>query len=137
MYCDCKLRGRPRCVARMPIQTRYVGSNIALLLVGAVVCLGTGFMAVMTAGFGADPVHDFNAPRSSAALLLIPFYLITFRWCGVGSVGVWCTALVSLVSCLVVGMAAPTVLFTLLLALQGLICTGINSASMKRGSAQR
>jgi hypothetical protein len=99
----------------MPIKTRYVGSNIALLLVGAIVCLGTGFMAVMTAGFGADPVHDFKSAAILcdifAALLSIPFYLVTFRWCGVGSVGAWCTALVSLISCLVVGMAGPTVLF--------------------------
>jgi hypothetical protein len=125
----------------MLIRTRYVGSNIALLLVGAVVCLATGFMAVMTAGFGADPVHDFKSAAIRcgilAALLSVPFYLATFRWCGVGSVGVWCTALVSLVSCLVTGMAGPTVLFTLLLALQGLICTGINSASTRREFVQR
>jgi hypothetical protein len=125
----------------MLIQTRYVGSNIALLLVGAVVCLATGFMAVMTAGFGAGPVHDFKSAAILcdilAALFSVPFYLATFRWCGVGSVGVWCAALVSLVSCLVTGMAGPTVLFTLLLALQGLICTGINSASTKRELAHR
>ena len=120
----------------MPIQTLYVGSNIALLLVGAVVCLATGFMAVMTAGFGADPVHDFTSGAIYcdilAALLSVPFYLAMFRWCGVGSAGVWCTAMFSLLVCLVTGMAGPTVLFTLLLVLQGLICTGIKSASTKR-----
>src|SRR5271155_357598 len=117
----------------MLIRTRYVGSNIALLIIGAVVCLATGFMAVMTAGFGADPVHDFKSGailcEILAALLSGPFYLVMFRWCGVGSVGVWCTAMFSLSVCLVTGMAAPTVLFTLLLVLQGFICTGINSAS--------
>jgi hypothetical protein len=75
----------------MLIHTRYVGSNIALLLVGAVVCLFTGFMAVMTAGFGADPVHDFRSGAILcdilATLLSVPFYLAMFRWCGVGNVG--------------------------------------------------
>jgi hypothetical protein len=66
----------------MLIHTRYVGSNIALLLVGAVVCLFTGFMAVMTAGFGADPVHDFRSGAILcdilATLLSVPFYLAMF-----------------------------------------------------------
>jgi hypothetical protein len=125
----------------MLIQTRYVGSNIALLIIGAVVCLATGFMAVMTAGFGADPVHDFKSGAILcdilAALLSVPFYLVMFRWCGVGSVGVWCTAMFSLLVCLVTGMAGPTVLFTLLLVLQGFICTGVNSASTKRQLQQQ
>ena len=113
--------------------TRYVGVNIVLLIVGALVCLATGFMAVMTAGFGADSVHDFESAvvvcDLVAALISIPLYLIMFRWCGIGTTGMWCAATVSLVSCLVTGMAGPTVFFTLLLGLQGLICRGVYSSS--------
>jgi hypothetical protein len=119
----------------MLIQTRYIGANIVLLIAGAIICLIIGFMAVMTAGFGADPAHDF---RSTAivfdlltSLLSIPFYLAMFRWCGVGMVGVWGSAIASLASCLVTGMAGPTVLFTLLLGIQGAVCYAIYSRSRK------
>jgi hypothetical protein len=118
----------------MLIQTRYVGSNIALLVVGAIVCLFIVFMAVMTAAFAADPVHDFKSGAIFcdilAALASVPFFLVMFKWCGVGHIGVWCTAVFSLLVCLVTGMAGPTLLFTLLLVFQGLLCTGINSASL-------
>jgi hypothetical protein len=119
----------------MLIRTRYTATNAALLVVGTAVCLATGFMAQMTAGFGADPVHDFKSAAIVcdilAALMSVPFYLTMFRWCGVGLVGVWCMAMVSLATCLVTGMEGPTVFFTILLVLQGLICSGINSVSNK------
>jgi hypothetical protein len=109
----------------MLIRTRYIGSNIGLLIAGALVCLATGFMAVMTAGFGTDPVHDFRSAAVVCDLLVvilsIPFYLAMFRWCGIGMFGVWCAAFVSLGTCLVSGMAGFTVFFTLLLGVQGLI----------------
>ena len=123
----------------MLIRTRYVGVTIALLAFGALVCLATGFMAVMTAGFGADPVHDFKSAAVVcallAALLSIPFYLAMFRWCAIGTTGVWCAASVSLVSCLLTGMTGPTVFFTLLLGIQGLLCYGVYSVSTKSESA--
>jgi hypothetical protein len=98
-------------------------------------------MAVMTAGFGADPVHDLKSAAVVcallAALLSTPFYLAMFRWCGLGMIGVCCAALVSLSSCLATGMTGPTVLITLLLGLQALICYGIYSASTESDSGER
>lgn len=122
-------------------RTRYGRSSISLLIVGGVCCLITLFMAVMTAGFGADPVRDFKSAAITCDILLAilsaSFYLAMFKWCGVGSVAMWSTALLSLVCCLASGLAGPTMLFTILLALQALICTGINSASTDRISAKQ
>ncbi len=115
--------------------TRYVGSNIALLFVGTVVCAFILFMVVMTAGFGADPVHDFRSGAILcdllAALLSVPIFLAMFRWCGVGSVGIYRIAVFSALIFLVTGMAGPTGLFSILLFLQCLICWGITSTSEK------
>jgi hypothetical protein len=115
--------------------TRYVGSTIALLFVGTLVCAFILFMGVMTAGFGADPVHDFRSGAILcdllAALLSVPAFLAMFRWCGVGSIGVYCIAAFSTLIFLVTGMAGPTGLFTILLFLQSLICWGITSTSEK------
>ena len=120
----------------MLIHTRYVASSVALLLGGTLVCLATCLMAVMTAGFGADPVHDFRSGAIVcvifAALLATPFYLAMFRWCRIGCVGVWCMAALSLLLALVTGMAGPTMAFAILLGLQGLICSGIVSISENR-----
>ena len=94
----------------MLVHTRYVSSNVALLFVGAVLCAVIALEAIMTAGFGADPVHDFKSAAILfdilAAILSIPFFLTMFRWCGIGSVGIWCAAGISLLCCLITTMSA-------------------------------
>jgi len=124
----------------MLTHTRYIGSNIALLAVGVLVCLLTTFFAVMTGGFGADPVHDFRSGAIMcdllAADLSFPIYLTMFRWCGLGSVAMWCIATLSFVICLVTGMFGPTIAFAILLLLQAYICQRINAASEKKDLPQ-
>jgi hypothetical protein len=77
-------------------RTRYSALNIFLLFAGGLGCLIIAFISVMTAGFGADPVHDL--PSRALAFLLyfwllsIPAYLIMFFWSKVGSVAMWTIA---------------------------------------------
>jgi hypothetical protein len=121
----------------MLTHSRYISSNIILLLAGALVCLLATFFAVMTGGFGVDPVHNFRSGAIMCDLLAADLsfliYLTMFRWCGFGSVAMWCVATVSLVICLVTGMFGPTVAIAILLLLLAYICHHINSSSEKKG----
>jgi hypothetical protein len=77
-------------------RTRYSPFNIFLLAAGALGCLVITFMSVMTAGFGADPVHDFASGAIAFLLyfwlLSIPAYLIMIFWSKVGSIAMWTIA---------------------------------------------
>lgn len=70
--------------------TRYSKSNIILLLAGFCVCILVAFLASMTAGFAADPVHDFKTLATVLllylAVLTVPIYGMMFRWSSLGSI---------------------------------------------------
>jgi hypothetical protein len=97
-------RGRFRCFTMQMTHTRYSATKIILLVAGALIALFNTFLVVMTAGFGADPVHDFRSFAAAClldlALLSAPLYLIALRWSGVSCVGTWgvTCALITLVS---------------------------------------
>ena len=110
--------------------TKYCPANIALLLIGIVVALAGGWFAVMTAGFGADPVHDLRSGATVAvlyaSLLLLPACLITHRWPNLGANIAWGVAGL----CCLLIWASPVVVFFLILAgIEGLIATNIASRS--------
>jgi DMSO/TMAO reductase YedYZ heme-binding membrane subunit len=118
--------------------TRYSSVNIILLVAGALVCLFTNFLLIMTAGFGADPVHDY---RSFAIVCLLcvgllsaPSYLLTLRWSRIGSIAMWSVAL----SCSFIALAGGVILHFLglvvLLLVEGLICGAINSGSQDKAA---
>ena len=50
------------------IKTKYCPGNVALLLIGIVVALADGWLAAMTAAFGADPVHDLRSGTVTVVL---------------------------------------------------------------------
>lgn len=118
--------------------TRYTSTNIILLIAGALVCLFTVFLLIMTAGFGADPVHDFRSLAIVSflciGLLSIPAYLITMRWPKIGADAMWCVV----VSCAVILAVGGVILhflgLTVLLLVEALICSAIKSGSEKAGT---
>ena len=106
--------------------TRYTSTNILLLVAGGIACAVVVFLCVMTAGFGADPAHDF---RSGAiicflclALLSAPAYLTMFRWCGVGEITMWSVTGMSFAVLLVAGVLLHFLGFVVLL---GRVCAGV------------
>ena len=112
------------------VTTRYCTANSVLLLIGIVVALADGWLAVMTAGFGANPVHDLKSGAVMgvlvASLVLLPACLITARWPSLGANISW--SVVAL--CLLSVWASPVViLFLILAAIEGLIATSIVSRS--------
>ena len=119
--------------------TRYTSTNVILLIAGALVCLFTVFLLIMTAGFGADPVHDFRSfaivSLLCVGLLCVPAYLITLRWPKAGAVAMWivasCCALIATVG----GVIFHFLGLTVLLLVEALICSAINSGSERTGSA--
>jgi hypothetical protein len=86
----------------------------------------------MSAGFVADPVHDFRSFAFAAylllSLLLIPIYLIMFRWCSIGSLAMWCLFGSCLVA-LVAGLFFQGLGFLIPLFIEALIFGAINSRS--------
>jgi hypothetical protein len=116
--------------------TRYSPANIILLVAGGLIALFNLFLTVMTAGFGADPVHDYKTFAASCVLVIAlvsaPLYLIAFRWSGISSVGTWsvtlCCALITLVS----GELEHFSGLLILLAIQSLILGAIHSGSKER-----
>jgi hypothetical protein len=115
--------------------TRYSSTNIVLLIAGALVCLFTIFLLIMTAGFGADPVHDYRSfaivSLLCVGLLCAPAYLLTLRWPKIGSLTMWGVAL----SCLLIAMAGGIIFhflgLSVLLLVEALICSAVNSESEK------
>lgn len=115
--------------------TRYTLANIVLLCVGALVCTFTTFMLLMTAGFGAEPVHDFRSFAFIAlivvGLLTTPAFLITFRWPKIGSISMWiitaCWAVIGIAS----GALGRFPGLVFLFVVQAIICRGIQSGSEK------
>jgi len=116
--------------------TSYSGSNIALLFAGVIDAVFIAFLAAMTAGFAADPVHDVKSFATVCflwvALSSAPIFLTMFRWSGIGSKAMW----YSTGCCFLLGLfggVLPHLLGVLLLMLiEGLICQAIDSASRKQ-----
>lgn len=105
--------------------------NVALLLLGITVSLIDAFLAVMTAGFGADPVHDLQSAAMTVVILtslaLLPSSLIAFWRSKVYVVTSWsifglCTL------CVLVG-AWGGMAFLVLAFIQALVATTIDSRS--------
>jgi hypothetical protein len=113
--------------------TRYSRSNIVLLVAGTLVCIFIAFLAVMTAGFATDPVHDFRSFAAVCllylALLAVPVHLVMFRWSGVGSIGMWGITSSYFLLALLAGILPHLVGLLVLLAIEALICESIKSAS--------
>ena len=113
--------------------TRYSLGNVVLLVAGTVICLFTTFLLIMTGGFGADPVHDFEslAVRSLlvVGLLSCPFYLLMFRWSRVGATGTWSVAISCAVIALIGGVIMQLLGLVTLLMVEASICEAINSGS--------
>jgi hypothetical protein len=116
------------------IRTRYTPANVLLLVVAGVVSLLITFLSVMTAGFGADPAHDFRSAALTciliAALFNAPSYLAMFWWCGIGEVAIWIVTFFCFAS-MVVGGLLNYVGLLLLLILESLMFSGIASASRR------
>ena len=112
------------------IKTKYCPGNVALLLIGIVVALADGWLAAMTAAFGADPVHDLRSGTVTlvlgGSLALIPASLITLRWPKLGAIISW--SVVAL-CCLSVWASSVVILFLILAAVEGLNSTNIASRS--------
>lgn len=68
--------------------TRYGKSNLALFVMGMMVAfLGSAFIFA-----GA---HKFGIVRNGflalySPMLMLPLFLLTYRWCFVGAVAMWC-----------------------------------------------
>jgi hypothetical protein len=112
------------------VTTKYYPLNLVLLLVGIVVALVDAWLAVMTMGFGADPVHDL---RSGAVMVVLwsslgvaPACLIAFRWPKLSAIISF--GIVGL-SCLSVWASPVVVLFLILAAVEGLIANSVASRS--------
>lgn len=104
-----------------------------LLIAGTIVCLFTTFLLIMTGGFGADPVHDFQSLAVKSllvvGLLSCPFYLLMFRWSKVGATGMWCVAISCAVIALIGGLVMQLLGLVALLMVEASICEAINSGS--------
>jgi len=115
--------------------THYSSTNVLLLVAGALVCLFTTFLLVMTAGFGADPVHDLKSLAVTSllcvGLLCVPSFLLMLRWSRIGSVAMWSVALCCLLFALVGGLIHYSGLVILLL-IEATICAAIDTESHTR-----
>ncbi|MGF7180203.1 uncharacterized membrane protein YhaH (DUF805 family) [Tunturiibacter psychrotolerans] len=113
--------------------TRYSLGNVVLLIVGTLVCLFITFLLIMTGGFGADPVHDFQSLAVTSllvvGLLSCPTYLLMFRWRKVGATGMWCVAISCAVIALIGGLVMQLLGLVALLMVEASICEAINSGS--------
>jgi hypothetical protein len=121
----------------MMTYTRYSKSNIALLLAGFCVCIFIAFLACMTAGFAADPVHDFKTLATVLllylAVLTVPIYGMMFRWSSLGSIAMWVVTLCYFALSIIAGVLPHLLGILLLLVIEALLFEAIKSGS--RGSA--
>jgi hypothetical protein len=113
--------------------TRYKTTNTLLLIAGGLVCLFTTFLAVMTAGFGADPAHDFKSYMVVGLLFVslasVPSYLLMFRWCGIGEAAMWVITAIAFFLMLLGGMNFFGLVLSLII--ESLIFSGIASGSRR------
>lgn len=118
--------------------TRYSSINVVLLIAGALVCVFTVFLLIMTAGFGADPVHDYRSfvivSLLCVGLLSAPAYLLMLRWSNIGSIAMWSVASCCLLIAIVGGIVFHFLGMVVLLLVEALICSAINSGSEKTKS---
>jgi hypothetical protein len=110
-------------------RTKLSLPNVALLLLGIIISGADAFLSVMTAGFGADPIHDTESLAMVVVLLaslaLLPSFLIAFWWSGMGMVASW--SIVGLCSlCMLIG-ARHGILFLILALIQSIIATTVDS----------
>ncbi len=116
--------------------TLYSGSNIALLIAGAIDALFIAFLAAMTAGFAADPPHDVRSFATVCflwvALSSVPIFIAKFRWSGIGSKGMWCSVSCCFLLGLFGGILPHLLGVLLLLLIEGLICQAIHSGSRSK-----
>jgi hypothetical protein len=114
-------------------RTRYSVTNVILLLAGSILCLLNTFLFVMSAGFGADPIHDLKTAAAQglimAGLLGGPAFLLMFRWCGIGSKAVWCVAASCTLIALIGGVLWHMLGLLILLLIEALISGAINAGS--------
>jgi hypothetical protein len=119
--------------------TRYSAGNVALLIAGGLICCVSVFLSVMTAGFGADPAHDFRSFAFTAylllSLLLAPIYLMMFRWCSVGAIAMWWLFGVCLIT-LLAGLFFQQLGFMVPLLIEAIIFDAINSRSCTESSSE-
>jgi hypothetical protein len=113
-------------------RTKLSLPNVALLLLGIVISLIDAFLSVMTAGFGADPIHDLKSFAMQvvilASLALLPSSLIVFLWSRIGVVVSW--SIVGLCSlCVPLGGAWAGILFLILAFVQSIIATAVDARS--------
>jgi hypothetical protein len=108
------------------VVTKYSTANFVLLLTGIGVALADVWLAVMTAAFGADPVHDLSSGTVIAvlfgSLVLLPASLITLKWPRLGANISW--SVVAL-CCVSFWASSVVILFLILAAIEGLIATRI------------
>jgi len=95
------------------------------------------FLAVMTAGFGADPVHDYQSFAVACfiltSLLSTLLWLTTLRWSSVGYYGAWSVTAFCALICLTLGMRLSGLV--ILVAIQSLISGAIHSRN-KNGTSR-
>jgi hypothetical protein len=116
--------------------TRYSTANIVLMIAEALLCVFTSFLLIMTAGFGADPVHDFRSfaivCMLCVGLLSCPSFLLAIRWSRLGSTAMWCVAICTLLIAVLGGVIQHFLGLVILLFIQALICGAINAGSRGR-----
>jgi hypothetical protein len=104
--------------------------NIGLALLGVLLAVADAWLAAMTGGFGADPVHDVKGGAVMvmlmASMTLLPASLITLRWPSVSTPTCWIIAGVCGVSFLFTSVA---ILFGILAVLEALIATTVKTRS--------
>jgi hypothetical protein len=113
--------------------TRYTATNVSLMVAAGLLI---AFLSVMTAGFGADPAHDFVSTcivvLLVVSLLSVPAYLAMFRWCLVASISMWCITGLCLLLALLSGLAGPSLALFFLMALDASLFQAIVSNSHRR-----
>ena len=111
-------------------RTRLSFRNTALSLLGIVVSTIGAFLAVMTAGFGADPVHDVSSAAMvvilRASIALFPSALIGLWWSRIGVVTSW-SIFVLCGLCALLGGAWHGMRFLIVPFVQSLIATTVDS----------
>ncbi len=109
--------------------TRYSAGNVLMLVAGVVICLINTFFTVMGSAFGVDIFPGFRGFCTAAfiyiALLMLPAFLIMFRWSRIGTVAMWSVT----ICCLLLAFGGrqpafvPTLIFLLLVSI---MCSAID-----------
>jgi hypothetical protein len=113
-------------------RTKLSFPNIALLVLGVIISSVDAFLSAMTAGFGADPIHDVKSGAMVAVILvslaLLPSSIAAFWWSKIGAVTSWSIFGVCSV-CVLLGGAWNGMVFMIIAFVQSLIATAVDSRS--------